>query len=115
MLHPTRYLVTEEPFGRSRHVMAPLIDFVIAIDVPLEIALARRIRRNFVLGLEKWGAEQVLQHVDTYLKDYIAFGSSLYAAVNWRAIADCDLAVDGRQPVEQLAAQIATEVRRRWR
>src|SRR3712207_3235913 len=46
VLQPTRYIVMEEPFGRERREMAPLIDFVAVIDVPLEIALARRLRRT---------------------------------------------------------------------
>jgi uridine kinase len=113
MLRPTRYTVIEEPFGRERREMAPLIDFVAVIDVPLEIALARRIRRSFYLGLEQWSAEQVLKHVDSYLKAYIELGSSLYGTVNTRALVSCDMAVDGRQPIEHLAEQIAQVVRTR--
>jgi uridine kinase len=111
VLRPTRYIVVEEPFGRERQEMAPLIDFVAVIDVPLEIALARRIRRAIGMGVEQWSAEQVLKHVDSYLKSYIELGSSLYGTVNTRALASCDLAVDGRKPVEQLAEQIADVVR----
>jgi uridine kinase len=110
VLQPTRYIVMEEPFGRERREMAPLIDFVAVIDVPLEIALARRLRRN----LSKGRAEQVLQDVDEYLEFYIAVGSTLYGVVNSRALASCNQAVDGRQPSEQLAEQIATAVRRRF-
>jgi uridine kinase len=111
VLLPTRYIVVEEPFGRERQEMAPLIDFVAVIDLPLEIALARRIRRTIGMGVEQWSAEQVLKHVDSYLKSYIELGSSLYGTVNTRALASCDLAVDGRKPVEQLAEQIADVVR----
>jgi uridine kinase len=103
VMRPTPYIVMEEPFGRERQEMMPLIDFVVVIDVPLEIALARRIRRSFSLDLEQWSAEQVLKHVDRYLADYIAIGTPFYGLVNSRALATCDLAVDGRQPVEQLA------------
>lgn len=114
VLRPTRYIVMDEPFGRERQELAPLIDFVAVIDVPLEIALARRIRRSFSRGLEQWSAEQVIKHVDSYLEHYIAFGSTLYGSVNSKALASCDLAVDGRQPIEQLAEQIATAVRTRF-
>ncbi|HSH82005.1 MAG TPA: hypothetical protein VLA19_26055 [Herpetosiphonaceae bacterium] len=114
LLQPTHYIVMEEPFGRERQEMAPLIDFVVVIDVPLEIALARRIQRTFTRGLEQWSAEQVLGLVDSYLQEYIAWGSALYSIVNSRALASCDLAVDGRQPAKQLAEQIAMAVRRRF-
>jgi uridine kinase len=114
VLPPTRYIVVEEPFGRERQEMAPLIDFVAVIDVPLEIALARRLRRTVGRGLEQWSAEQVLKHIDSYLKAYLELGSTLYRTVNTRALASCDLAVDGRKPVEQLAEQIADVVRTQY-
>ena len=114
MLQPTRYIVMEDPFGRERQEMAQLIDFVAVIDVPLEIALARRIRRSFSLGLERWSAEQVLMHVDGYLQMYVDLGSAFYGTVNSRALRGCDLAVDGRQPVERLAEQIVEAVRNRF-
>jgi len=111
VLRPTRYLVVEEPFGRERQEMAALLDFVAVIDVPLEIALARRLRRTIGRGVEQWSADQVLKHIDRYLTSYIELGSSLYGTVNTRALASCDLAVDGRKPVAQLAEQIAEVVR----
>jgi uridine kinase len=45
VLLPKRVLVLEDPFGRERTGMKDVIDFVIAIDAPLEIALARRLLR----------------------------------------------------------------------
>ncbi len=114
LLRPARYIVMEEALGRERQEMAPLIDFVAVIDVPLQIALARRLRRTIARGLEQWSAEQVLGHVDSYLEEYMAWGSDLYGAVNRRALASCDLAVDGREPAEQLAEQIAMAVRSRF-
>jgi uridine kinase len=116
-LQPTGYIVVEEPFGRERQEMAPLIDFVVVIDVPLEIALARRIRRGFGKELEEWSAEQILKHlkhIDNYLQSYIELGSALYGTVNARALTSCDLTVDGRAPAEQLAEQVATAVRSRY-
>ena len=114
LLRPANYRVIEEPFGRERREMAPLIDFVAAIDVPLELALARRLRRTIARGLEQWSAEQVLARVDSYLDEYLAWGSATYGAVNRGALASCDLAVDGRRPAEQLAEQIAMAVRNRF-
>jgi uridine kinase len=113
-IHPTPFLVIEEPFGRERHEMAPLIDFVAVIDVPLEVALARRIRRTFRHRSEQHSVEQMVEQLDSYLEFYIELGSALYGSVNARALATCDLAVDGRAPSEQLAEQIVAAVRERF-
>ena len=45
-LKPSRYIVIEEPMGRERDEMRPLIDFVAVIDTPPQIALARRLLRD---------------------------------------------------------------------
>ena len=42
-VEPAAYVVLEEPFGRGRNEMRGLIDFVVCIETPLEIALARRL------------------------------------------------------------------------
>ena len=46
MVKSEKYIIVEEPFGRGRGGMAELIDFVVCIDIPLEVALARRILRG---------------------------------------------------------------------
>lgn len=114
VLRPTRYIVIEEPFGRERRDMAALIDLAVVIDLPLEIALARRIRRTIQIGTEQRGAEQTLHDIEGHLQFYLAFGSRLYATVNARALSSCDLAVDGRLPTEQLAEQVAGFARTRY-
>lgn len=114
ILHPAPYVVVEEAFGRERQEIAPLIDLVAVIDIPLEIALARRIRRSFSEGRKQWDAEQVLLHVDHYLESYMTLGSTLYGTVNRRAIASGDVIVDGMLPVEQLGVHVAMAVRARF-
>jgi dephospho-CoA kinase len=39
------WVIVEEPFGRGRNTMTGLIDFVVCIDIPPEIAFARTIKR----------------------------------------------------------------------
>jgi len=42
---PNRYIVVEEPTGRSREGMEDLVDLLVFIDVPFEIALTRVLLR----------------------------------------------------------------------
>ena len=118
---PSEFIVIEEPMGRERAEMASLIDFVVVIDTPLEIALTRRLLRDLgPISLEDIDkatkeqlAEGVLQIV-TYLKDYLSgyldAGRDLYVAVQERAKTTCDLVLDGALPVDELAQQIVTAV-----
>ena len=41
-----RFIFIEEPFGKERDAMSPLIDYVVLLDPPLEICLARIIKRR---------------------------------------------------------------------
>ena len=42
----SQYIFIEEPFGKERDAMLPLIDYVVLLDQPLELCLARIIRRH---------------------------------------------------------------------
>jgi uridine kinase len=114
ILKPTAYIVVEEPFGRERREMAPLLDYVVVIDLPLEIALARRIRRTIQTGLENTSADRILDSIDKYLNFYISMGTALYSTINQRALSTCDLAVDGRVSIQQIAAQVVHAIRARF-
>ncbi|MCP4802043.1 MAG: hypothetical protein GY891_04180 [Bacteroidetes bacterium] len=42
----SRYIFIEEPFGKERDSMSSLIDYVVLLDQPMELCLARIIRRH---------------------------------------------------------------------
>ena len=118
---PAKFIVIEEPMGRQRAEMAPLIDFVAVIDSPLEIALTRRLLRD--LGpispkdTEKATKEQLAEgvvQIVTYLKDYLRgyldTGRELYITVQKQAKENCDLVLDGSLSVDELAQQLVTAV-----
>ncbi len=42
----SRYIFIEEPFGKERDSMSSLIDYVVLLDQPLELCLARIIKRH---------------------------------------------------------------------
>ncbi|OHU86672.1 MULTISPECIES: hypothetical protein [Pseudoalteromonas] len=42
----SRFIFIEEPFGKERDAMSPLIDYVVLLDQPLELCLSRIIRRH---------------------------------------------------------------------
>ena len=112
-----RYIVVEEPFGRARQEMREAIDLVAIIDLPLEVALARRIRRNIRPAIEDSAASveclrSLNQFLDAYLDGQIREG---YIVINRIALATCDVRLDGMKPIEELAKQVVQAVRARNR
>jgi uridine kinase len=105
VLLPKRFIVLEEPFGRERATMKNMIDVVIAIDLPLEIALARRLLRTLERAEEY--ADELFKTMQKFLRDYLLTGREMYRAINERVQKNCDLILDGMKPIDELAEQSA--------
>ena len=106
---PTRYLFIEEPFGRGREAISGLIDFSIYVDIPLEIALARRLLRMSNLLSQGNSDITIQEHLLWYLK----VGRNFYVAVERSARQNCDLIVDGTLSTDELAETIYKAVKRK--
>jgi uridine kinase len=111
MVHPADYIILEEPFGRSRRELASLIDLTVYIDVPPDVALARRITRE--IAAQQNGAEQLVAEIEGQLRAFLAIGRDAYLAAARAANKSADIVLDGMLPVNELAAAIVEEVRRR--
>lgn len=108
-VEPAPFLVIEEPFGRGRNDMAKLVDFSVCIEVPMEVALARRL----LDAAARWSgtSEQRLAWIDTYLNTYLFQGMrEVYIAINERVKASSDLVLDGTAPVEDNAQRVIKAV-----
>lgn len=113
VVEPARVIVLEEPFGRERTEIADLIDFVICLDLPLGIALARKLQRMLGFFLAEQTPDAFAKHLQFFLPWYIESGHDLYLAVQQRVLRQCDLIADGRLPPDALADTIAEAIRTR--
>jgi hypothetical protein len=111
---PAPYVIVEEPAGRARLDIGRALDLVAVIDIPPEIALARRIRREIAAERESSDPAAYLPTLDAYLSWYCIGMRDVYAAVNRHALASCDLVLDGTKPLDELAKQIV-ELAMAWR
>ncbi|MCH8816056.1 MAG: hypothetical protein IH957_13390, partial [Chloroflexi bacterium] len=120
-ISPTEFIVIEEPMGRGRDEMATSVDFVVLIDTPLDIAMARRFLRladtNPLADIEQTTKEQLQEHVEGLLgfvtgelRNYLDGWRAVYIAVQEQVTADCDLVLDGRLPPDELAEQLVEAV-----
>ena len=60
-----RYIFIEEPFGKERDSMSSLIDYVILLDQPMELCLARLIKRH----IEQPNSDSICS-ISNYLDKY---------------------------------------------
>ena len=112
MVEPKPVIMLEEPTGRQRPEMAELIDFVVAIDTPLEVGLARLVKRTLghldVAELHSLPREDIIQRLagplaflQGYLRSYPDTGRLLYAEILDQVMGNCDLILDWRLPIEK--------------
>ena len=110
-IQPSRFLIIEEPFGRGRDKIRDCIDFVVHIDIPFEIALARKLlRQNKFLPWEQ-DTEVFIAHLQEFLEWYLSVGRAFYLAIRERVLKDCDLIIDGTRSTEEIAETIVIAVR----
>ncbi len=132
-IDPRDFIVVEHPLGRAHREVGGMVDFMVLIDTPLEIAFARRLARNtanmpspeelearFAADLSEEDLQRAatdLMRVAAFLRDeaqqYLASRREVYVAVHEQVRADCDLIVDGCRPLDDLAQEVAQAVRQR--
>jgi hypothetical protein len=107
---PCKYLVVERPFGISGAGMRGLVDFLVCIDLPTEIAVARNILRNVKRRVAADDAEKnrtyLHEHHDLLEIYLFNSGREMYLNMVEKVKQDCDLILDGTQPVNELARQV---------
>jgi uridine kinase len=110
-IQPARFIVMEEPFGRARPGVGELLDFVACIDIPLEIALARKLLRETGWVVEAAGPEATIDHLRGVLSGYLhGHVRDVYVEIQRRALQSCDLVLDGLSPLDHLADRVVAAV-----
>jgi len=95
------FIFIEEPFGKQRKVMSTLVDQVILLDIPLEICLARLIKRN--IGLS---AENSLTLIPNFLIKYEDYFRDIYFEAVQQVSNNCDLIINDINAVDVMSKSI---------
>lgn len=112
-IRPGRHILFETPLGREHAETGAYIDRLVWIDVPLEIALARKIAEHTAIFLEKYRPEDhagCLQWLQRYLKQYLSHVRDLLVTQRQRLAADADIVVDGAADPDSLAREVIEQL-----
>lgn len=106
------FVVVEMPLGRTSAATAALIDFLIWVETPLDIALARNIRKLAGEASAAGGdARPFLLWLEAYLSQYLDPVRAVLELQRERVAAYADLVLDGRRAPHELVAEAAKAVR----
>lgn len=100
-----KYIVFDAPLGRAHYDSGRFIGFMVFIDTPLDVAMARRLLRDISSDTEH-PAEDTIKSLKAQLSSYLNGGRLLYIEFQNQIKQKCDLVLDGRLTVDELATAI---------
>jgi len=108
-IFPAPLILLEEPFGRARSSLAHYIDHAIHLELPHDLALARRSLRTIqrVSELPDPDSEHVetLNDLQAQFEAYLGPGRVAYQLAEEQARLVSDLVLDARRPLADLAEE----------
>ena len=110
-VEPAPFLLLDGQFGRQHPELQPLVDFQVWIDIPADLALARKLRQYAATMGQEPGFAAWL---DTYLENYQQVVRALLERQRETLGAHADLVVDGTLPSQVLAEQVALVLKQRF-
>ena len=102
----TAHVVVDGPLGRAHPPTAAMIDFLFFIDTPLDIALARVVRKQATLAAhtpDRDGALKFAGWLEGYLDNYARFMRRSYVMQRALVLPQADLVLDGTLAPDRLA------------
>jgi len=94
-------VLIEEPFGRCRESISSLIDYVVLLDMPMEVCLSRVIKRSI-----EQAKSDSLKSITNYLAMYDDHFRDIYIALTIEVRKSADFMVRDVNSVEEIAQQV---------
>ena len=110
LLGPARSIIFDAPLGRAHAETGQLIDLMVYIDTPLDIAMARRLIRD--LSSDPDASKGQADAIRTELDAYLDYGRQAYLEMAKQVKPVCDLIVDGCHSVDRIAQEIIKAIER---
>jgi uridine kinase len=99
-IKPTKYVIFEMPLGKEHRETARFIDLLVWIEIPLDIALARKIREfteSLIHQRDEKNLREGLRWVDRYLDNYLQVISDILRLQYQKIRPAADIIIDGTQ------------------
>lgn len=111
-IQPGRFIVFETQFGRAHAATGRHIDLLVWLDMPADVALARRIRQLLADALAARPTElrPRMEWLQGYVENYLALVQRLVALQRERVMPGADLVVQGSGDPLQAATKLRAEI-----
>jgi uridine kinase len=113
-IKPAEYILVEDPAGKLRDEFAQLYDFLVFIEIPQDISLARLIKRmiNETDIKEDNSADynKLIIRISKFLDIYLSFQREMYLIICNKVKPSADLLLDGQRTIDELANTVLAKI-----
>lgn len=102
-VQPASVIIFDTPIGRSHPEFESLIDFLVFVDVPYEVALARRVQR--IIDFSE-SDEAAIKRLRFFIPFYLKFGHLMYIHFNDLVRESADAGASAMQAPHTLAVEV---------
>ena len=103
-----KQIILDFPFGRAHPRFADIIDLAVFIDTPLDVAMARRILRDY-FGDSQKSSEEALAHLRGELTHYLAKARHPYLDT-YKDKDVSDFILDGWRSLDDLKTEVLSRI-----
>ena len=96
IISPAQFIIFDAPLGRAHCDSGRFIDYMVFIDTPLDVAMARRLLRD----------DCPIESLKESLSSYLDGGRTIYLQFEQQIKEKSDLILDGSLPIDDLAEAI---------
>jgi uridine kinase len=107
-ISPEKYVVFEMPLGREHGETAKYIDLLLWVDIPLDMALARKLKEFTRAFLERYDPQKQQDYIlwlDSYLDNYHRVVGKVLRIQETKVRAGADIIIDGTGDLETMIQQ----------
>lgn len=111
LIKPAKIIFVEDPTGRTREAIGKFIDYLIYIDLPPELSIARFYKRELENN-QKWDSNKdLVQFLKNYTQRYLEWSRYAFVILERKIKDDADLILDGMKPISTLAEEVIQKLK----
>lgn len=113
-IFPEKYIIFEMPLGKAHSKTAVYIDLLIWIDLPPDVALARKIKEFTESFLIKDGDyRNSILWLDNYLANYLYITREVLKIQREKVSPEADIIIDGEKDFKEMIQYCVKEIRKK--
>lgn len=112
-ISPEKYIIFEMPLGKEHRDTAKYIDLMLWVEIPFDIALARKVREfthDFLAEQEPEKHLDCLKWLDQYLYNYLAVTRDILHIQKEKVSVNADIIINGQNSLEAMVKYAEDEI-----